>query len=1405
MQQEQRRTKVPTSRNVDEVEDQIAGLAVKIPKKPPPLPLPPKSPRRYNSVSSSSRGAVSPTPGLPPPPPYAYSSAGVESAEESPRLSPIETESYFDALSIPPSPAAIASQQGSSTSVSLEPPSFVRRESVASSSCLSDEELVSLATQRRYERRTSAVPMTSPDSPNSQRRRHRRRIPSRNSGLSSSQTSISSAAGSIHASETESQTGEVDTLPTPSTSSHLSPRLKALNLDGQAMPSSSRSSSPLQARNIAQHPYINRDSQASTSTASFNRSRSSQATSLGPFDLDESSASEDIDGQDRQLQREFYDSFGTASTYPTHKKNSASENSSMRLSMPSTAHSFDSFDSIDPLQRSRTISSHSPNYGTASDAGPSEAQASGSNRYERSIPVVRSSPLSTSPRQSTSQQGLSAHDLFPEDIVNRNSSTSSKDSDSQAPRTRSRRASSSTTTKKRVGRIYSTSTVVSDATLDELRTPRVSVSNQDRLADSIYSTAGTAPDTFPYTADTSKELPLPPPTDEAHAPLGLGLPMPADSRRTSIDQYAVVAEADEAEVFKQPIFSRFSMYTDSVASSANSPTDPSGDQASLPPTPYSNAFRASVNSLSSSLNIAPPTPSINMSEDEKRLHKRGRIIQELVQTEEDFARDMALVRDVWLARAKGKEMGEIMSTLDNYTPNASRPISSSSSNFNLPQASQASIRLVERKSSAPQMQRNSSQGSYRSLKGLVNNLSSRPNQDKVPAASGGESRSRAASYSGTPRQRSISNVQALPPGAALYAPIRQADTEVIFGNVEAVAAFSSHMASLLREAQHSEEEGKEHGIGQTFMATLPKLSSVYSAYCAHFGDALQRWETVANSLDTYIRDCKDLCYGHTNAWDLPSLLIKPVQRCLKYPLFIQSLLDCTPEDHFDREDLRLSNALMLEVAESINEMKRRHEIVTSLVKKKPRSGLYGSTRRGSEKAAPSATKTPSGSSFTSSLSRRFKRSSRVGLPDGGAAAAVPEADADFEALLVQLETKHKLIQNFVTDSKSWSKAVRSAMVVLLQLTLAWKNVSSLGGMDDIDDAAQSSRVKDRFAVSVVRSTIEEQWRDMDQEIRKTLIPRATQLLELFTSPRTAIATRYYRYNESRSKASSKDYSLMKEHASAYHALNAQLKEELPVFMQGIDKIFTAMLQRFVSLQAAFNERMAEAWTEYIESCCTQLGPPDQKSNDSVSRWWQMHADLAQQLDPLSILAADKVIEDVERRQRNSLPPSLRPRSSGGRRPDSLQSGRKLSERRSRHKSGDSSTSSIPAISNYVLPPVPRTSSYEHSSADPVNRSSTFSSVSAGSLSFSGRSSSSVTSPPTPAPEYPVLWQGAVSSSFRPTGHRAPLKGFHFLGCEPGDLFEVLDESAGEKYLLVRQEGTDGDVGWLPAHLVHRLQ
>lgn len=47
--------------------------------------------------------------------------------------------------------------------------------------------------------------------------------------------------------------------------------------------------------------------------------------------------------------------------------------------------------------------------------------------------------------------------------------------------------------------------------------------------------------------------------------------------------------------------------------------------------------------------------------------------------------------------------------------------------------------------------------------------------------------------------------------------------------------------------------------------------------------------------------------------------------------------------------------------------------------------------------------------------------------------------------------------------------------------------------------------------------------------------------------------RYHSFNETRSRAASKDYTVLQEHVAAYTALNAQLKDELPQFLSAIDK------------------------------------------------------------------------------------------------------------------------------------------------------------------------------------------------------------------------------------------------------------
>ncbi|KAJ2249537.1 hypothetical protein GGI13_004247 [Coemansia sp. RSA 455] len=61
-----------------------------------------------------------------------------------------------------------------------------------------------------------------------------------------------------------------------------------------------------------------------------------------------------------------------------------------------------------------------------------------------------------------------------------------------------------------------------------------------------------------------------------------------------------------------------------------------------------------------------------------------------------------------------------------------------------------------------------------------------------------------------------------------------------------------------------------------------------------------------------------LLAGKTTSWDLSSLLIKPVQRILKYPLLIKSLLSLTRQHTSDRSQLEKASQSIERIAETIN-------------------------------------------------------------------------------------------------------------------------------------------------------------------------------------------------------------------------------------------------------------------------------------------------------------------------------------------------------------------------------------------------------------------------------------------------------------------------------------------------------
>lgn len=66
--------------------------------------------------------------------------------------------------------------------------------------------------------------------------------------------------------------------------------------------------------------------------------------------------------------------------------------------------------------------------------------------------------------------------------------------------------------------------------------------------------------------------------------------------------------------------------------------------------------------------------------------------------------------------------------------------------------------------------------------------------------------------------------------------------------------------------------------------------------------------------------------GKSNLLDMGSLLIKPVQRIMKYPLLLAELWKTTPEDHPDHQPVQEALATAKIINLNINEFKRRKDI-----------------------------------------------------------------------------------------------------------------------------------------------------------------------------------------------------------------------------------------------------------------------------------------------------------------------------------------------------------------------------------------------------------------------------------------------------------------------------------------------
>ncbi|KAI3353135.1 hypothetical protein L3Q82_019686 [Scortum barcoo] len=160
------------------------------------------------------------------------------------------------------------------------------------------------------------------------------------------------------------------------------------------------------------------------------------------------------------------------------------------------------------------------------------------------------------------------------------------------------------------------------------------------------------------------------------------------------------------------------------------------------------------------------------------------------------------------------------------------------------------------------------------------------------------------------------------------------EVDRLFTNMETVCEVSAALLHRLHEAM-ADPDPEAVVIGEVFIQAKAALEDVYKIYCYHHDDAnmslksYEKEEEIKQHFTMCVLALKKIYdqEGKPNLLDMGSLLIKPVQRIMKYPLLLGELWQATPEDHPDYQPLQEAFTTAKIINVNINEFKRRKDIV----------------------------------------------------------------------------------------------------------------------------------------------------------------------------------------------------------------------------------------------------------------------------------------------------------------------------------------------------------------------------------------------------------------------------------------------------------------------------------------------
>ncbi|ELQ43255.1 hypothetical protein M0657_004708 [Pyricularia oryzae] len=393
-----------------------------------------------------------------------------------------------------------------------------------------------------------------------------------------------------------------------------------------------------------------------------------------------------------------------------------------------------------------------------------------------------------------------------------------------------------------------------------------------------------------------------------------------------------------------------------------------------------------------------------------------------------------------------------------------------------------------------------------------------------------------------------------------------------------------------RDTNIEPDDGKDRqtSIGPVFVKGIEQMRVVHESFLRTSDPAAKRLIQIQEdpAVQVWLSECNEAARDLTAAWNLDSLLIKPMQRITKYPNLISQLLQYTPEDHPDREALiSARNALETAILD-INKTKKNFELVGQIV---------GRKRKESDVRA----------GFARAFGKRVDKLQ--------AATIRVEEDTEYKALQEKFGDDYLRLQVVLRDVEFYTRKVSEYVHEFLQYLSAMELVMRLQPSPFPEIESKWAR----FNVSM---------RDMEKvaldqhlaQVRKHVIEPFELVIRCYNHPSLAMKKRAKRRldferAEQLKKAGKKVDKQLSELVEQYEALNETLKKELPKLSAHTEKIGNICLGNFVCIQV----KWFSIWKDKVKAVLDDKHVPEM--SEVVSSFNREFKSMEEQIASIGII------------------------------------------------------------------------------------------------------------------------------------------------------------------------------------------